>query len=335
MDRSERVLFLDIAPDGVFEHARRRLGDEHRLVRVETEDPAEIEALAQGATSILVGHIPATAEIFEAAAPTLRFVQRLGRGLDLVDLGAARRLGVEVAIVAGGNAPQVAEHVVMLMLAWLRQLDVALPTLRSGGWAREEFRSSLRGLADSRVAIVGMGQVGRAVVRLLDAFGTEVIAIRRDHRGRIARDALEAAIEDADIISLHVPMLPETRHLVDAALLERFRRDALLVNTSRGSVVDERALTDALLRGSLGGAALDVFEDEPLPAGSPLRSIPRVILTPHVAGASEQTRLRVIDRGVDNILRRAREADLPDGDWVLGPNPPARAVTAPDRKEPS
>jgi lactate dehydrogenase-like 2-hydroxyacid dehydrogenase len=230
-------------------------------------------------------------ELLDAAGPQLRVVANYAVGYENVDLEAATRRGVVVA-----NTPDVltrasAELTLALLLSLARRVTEGDRLLR----ARTPWQFSLTfmlgaGLAGRTLGIVGLGRIGSEVARLAEAFGMTVIYTGRSEReAPWRRVELGELLASADVVSLHCPLTPETRHLIDAAALARMRRDAFLVNTSRGAVVDEAALADALARGEIAGAALDVFEREP-EVTEALLGLENVVLAPHVGSATLETR---------------------------------------------
>lgn len=252
---------------------------------------------------------PVTREMM-ANAPRLRFIQVAGVGVDHIDLGAAREQGVTVANVAGANATSVAEHVVMAMLALLRGLLPAHRRLQEGEWALPRWMASARDLASRTVGILGMGRIGREVAARLLPF--QVAILYHDVRRLSAPDEdalgatfveLDALLSQSDVLTLHVPLLPETRGILDAGRLARMKPGAFLINAARAELVDADALVDALQNGRLGGAAIDVFAPEPPPPDHPLLRLPNVLLTPHGAGVTVDAQERIAQDAVVNVLR--------------------------------
>ncbi len=224
-----------------------------------------------------------------AAAPCLRVVARYGVGVDNVDLEAARGRGVVVTNTPGANAGAVAELTVALMLNLLRPIAAAAEATRAGGWPRLSGLS----LEGRCVGLVGFGAIGRAVARRLVGFGCRVLAYDPVPATEFARAhdvtllPLDALLSQADIVSLHAPVLPATRGLVNAAFLEHLKPGAFLINTARGELVDEAALYEALASGRLAGAALDAFAQEPPAPDSPLLRLPNVLPTPHMGAHTD------------------------------------------------
>jgi len=259
-------------------------------------DPATLLREAPGADIVIV-RAPLPESLFDAPGP-LRAAIRHGAGLDMIPVEAATKSGVLVANVPAVNARTVAEHVAMVSLVLLRRLRLVDRDLRARGWAagraHADFGQDLTGLT---VGIVGMGNVGRAVHAILHfGFGAPVLAATRNPanvpEGARGVD-IDTLVAEADIVVLCCPLTPQTRGLIGPSRIARMKRDAILVNVARGPVVDEAALVEALTRNRIGGAALDVFDTQPLPADHPLFGLDNVILTPHMAGISDGSMMRM------------------------------------------
>lgn len=271
--------------------------------------PALKEALADAQALIVRNRTQVTAELLDAA-PNLKVVGRLGVGLDNIDLGACRERGVAVRPATGANAQSVAEYVVTVTLMLLRGAYRSNEAMTAGKWPRSELMG--REAGGKALALWGFGSVARKVAELAAAAGMEVCAhdpfVAADDPSwsgaRRCEDA-DSLLESADALSLHVPLTDGTRGMVGAETLAKMRPGAVLVNTARGGVVDEDAVCDALRSGALGGAALDVFETEPLTedAGSKFAGVPNLILTPHVAGVTKEGDVRVSAMTVANVLQ--------------------------------
>jgi D-3-phosphoglycerate dehydrogenase len=235
--------------------------------------------------------------------PRLAFVQMPSVGVDTVDVDACARAGVPVANAAGANTASVAEWCVSATLALLRKTVEADAAVRRGEWPQTTLGG--RELAGSRIGVVGMGPIGRAVATLFTGFGCTVRYWSRRRHDDAPADYVELddLFSASDVVVLVIALSDETRHLVDARRLALMKPDALVVNGARGDVVDEAALAHALREGRLGGAALDVFQTEPLPVGSPLRDLPGVLLSPHMAGSSGQAAGRIVSQARANLVR--------------------------------
>jgi len=243
--------------------------------------PEQLSAMLEGVFGAIVSTDPFTAEVL-GAAPDLRVIARVGVGFDSIDVATATARGVQIATTPGCNDHAVADHTVGLMLALLRRIPELDRDLRSGGWSRTGPHTP-RQLAGCTVGLVGCGAIGSRVVQRLEGFDVDVLI----HDPALGEDStpLDELLACSHVVSLHCPLLASTHHLINAATLRMMRPDAVLVNASRGQIVDQRALIEALDTGVIAGAALDVFDVEP-PADSPLLTMDNVVLSPHVAGLS-------------------------------------------------
>jgi phosphoglycerate dehydrogenase-like enzyme len=263
--------------------------------------PAEVARLVAGATGAIVSTDPFDASVF-AAAPELRVISRVGVGVDSIDLAAATAAGVVVTVTPGCNERTVADHTLAMILGVVRRLLDHDASVRAGCWPRggEMTGGELDGMT---VGVIGHGQIGSAVVRRLRGFDARVLVCdpRRSAVDGCEVVALDELLARAQVVTLHLPLQPATRALIGARELALMRPDAILVNTSRGGLVDERALVHALRSGRPGAAALDVFEREP-PAGSPLLRLNNVLLSSHVAGLSTRSVARMTAKAARNLV---------------------------------
>jgi len=272
---------------------------------------ADLERLLPQCDGIIAGDEPLDRALLTTAVPRLRVISRWGVGIDNVDLVAARELGIEVRNTPAVFADEVADMAIGYLIMLARQLHVIDAGVRAGGWPKPQGRS----LAGKTLAIVGLGSIGRAAARRGIAMGMHVIGSDPMPASEAAAVelgveivGLDALFERADVLSLHCPLTPDTRHLVTGERLARMPRGALVVNTARGPVIDEPQLIAALESGQVGGAALDVFEDEPLPADSPLRGFPNVILGSHNASNTAEAVSRVNRLAIENLLAVIEQA---------------------------
>lgn len=235
-----------------------------------------------------------------AAGPRLRVVGRLGVGLDNIDMNACKARGVEVIPAYGANALAVAEYVIGSAMLLLRGGYQSTAAVAAGKWPRAAL-SNGREMSGKTLGVVGFGSIGQLTASLARGMGMNVIAsdpmIASDaplwRESAVASRTLDALLAESDVVTLHVPLLPETKNLIDAQRLTKMKPDAILINTARGGIVDETAVAAALRANKLGGAALDVFEMEPLQAGSVLVDCPNLLLTPHIAGVTAEANERV------------------------------------------
>lgn len=238
-------------------------------------------------------------------ATQCRLVHKLGAGVNTLDVAAATRLGMGVANMPGANAPSVAEGTVLLMLAALRRLPTLDRATRRGrGWpADPTLGETVRDVGSCTVGLVGYGNVAKRVDTIVGAMGATVLHTSTRDDGTPEWRTLPDLLAVSDVVSLHLPLTPQTAALIDAQRLASMKPEAVLVNTSRGPIVDEDALVDALCEGRLAAAGLDVFAGEPVPAGNPLLELENVVLTPHVTWYTVDTMRRYLTEAVDNCAR--------------------------------
>jgi phosphoglycerate dehydrogenase-like enzyme len=283
-----------------------------------TRDQAGVHAVLDGA-DVVLGDWSSTLRLGAEEARRARgigYIQMPGAGTDSIDLAAWAAAGVPVATTAGANAIGVAEWCVSSALAVLRSLIWADAEVRAGRWPQLEASDrGCRELSGRRVGIVGFGDIGTRCATRFAAFDCEVSYWSRRRRppeqehGATWCD-LDDLIRRSDVLVLVVPLTDETRGMLDAARLATMPRGAIVVNAGRGGLVDEAAILDALENGTLGGAALDVFSGEPLAPGSPLRGSDRVLLSPHIAGATAESRMRIFSMIAGNLTRSMRGEPL-------------------------
>jgi D-3-phosphoglycerate dehydrogenase len=281
--------------------------------------PAMAEALPRAEAIIVRLHPIGGREV--AAAPRLRVVARHGAGHDTVDVAALTRRGVLLTVTPAANSDSVAEHAILLMLAAARHLPENHARVVTGGWGREAPRIGVE-IGTRSLLVVGFGRTGQRVARIARGFGTRVLVHDRPEKAPLIEAAgctpaleLRAALPQADIVSLHCPATEATRGMVDEGFLAAMKPGAILVNTARGSLLDEAAVAKALHEGRLGGAGLDVFAEEPVPLSSPLLSAPNVVLTPHVAAGSAEAMRNMAMHAAEAVL--AVFAGRPDPETVV------------------
>jgi phosphoglycerate dehydrogenase-like enzyme len=316
------VTWIDFEPDGHRTGARLRdAGLRMRLApKTGARTPADMARLARDAVAAIVSTDPFDRDVL-AAASELRVIARVGVGTDSIDLEAATEAGVVVVTTPGANQETTADHAVAMILAAVRRVVEHDSAIRRGEWRRGGELTPWE-LHRTTVGLVGFGSIGRAVARRLRGFDVELLVCdpaARTVRG-IENAPLPILLRRADIVSLHAPLDGGTRGLIGADELALMRHEAVLVNTSRGGLIDERALADALAQGRLRAAALDVFADEPAVPTS-LARLPNVVLTPHIGGLSERSVVRMTERAtayVLDVLRGAPDATVVANPAVLG-----------------
>ena len=268
----------------------------------------EIVARLQNATVAITNKVPITAAVL-ARLPALRLVAVAATGFNVIDLEACRSRGVTVSNVRDYAVSGVAEHCLMLMLALRRQLLAYRARLQAGDWQRSPTfclqTPTLYELGGSTLAIVGGGVLGQGLADLARGLGMRVVFA--EHKGvahgRSGRVPFDEALAEADVLSLHCPLTPETRHLIGASELAQMKRSAILINTARGGIVDEAALLAALQAGVIAGAGVDVLSEEPPRNGNPLLEVdlPNLIVTPHIAWASVETVEKLAEQLIGNV----------------------------------
>jgi phosphoglycerate dehydrogenase-like enzyme len=262
---------------------------------------SELRELATGAVGAIVSTDPFDAAVL-AGCPDLRVIARVGVGVDSIDLDAATRLGVAVTVTPGANEATVADHTVALMLAVLRRICEHDAGVRRGEWNRTGPATpwSLTGLT---VGLVGYGRIGRLVGARLRGFSVRLLATdpRTPQDDYAEFVPLVDLLQKSDVVSIHTPLLPGTHHMIGPAELAEMQSHAVLINTSRGGIVDEAALEHALRVGALRGAGLDVFDREP-PQGHELLRLPNVVLSPHIAGLSDDSIGHMLSRATASVI---------------------------------
>lgn len=278
--------------------------------------PEEIRELMPGVVAVIADADPFDRDAL-AAADRLVIIARTGVGIDAIDVEAATEGGIHVSTTPGLNADTVAEHGLALALAVLRQVPDNHSRVKAGGW--RDFTQPLGQIRGRTAGIIGFGAIGSAQARLFEACGARVLV---HHPRQI--DApypvvdLDELLGQSDIISVNAPLTEGTHHLIDRERIGKAKPGAIVINTSRGPLIDETALAEALESGHLGGAGLDVFEVEP-PAGSRLAELPNVVLSPHIGGASDVTNLEMSLAATESVLA------------ALAGRPVPRAINSPAR----
>ncbi len=293
-----RILISEFMDAPAVDALRARFAVHHDPQLAERRDEL-LRQIADADALIVRNRTPVDGALI-AAAPKLRVVGRLGVGLDNIDVQACRARAVEVISASGANSQSVAEYVIAATMLLLRGAFGSSAAVAAGTWPRQAL-SDGREIFGKTLGVVGFGGIGQLVARHACALGMRVLA----HDALLPADAevfctlearpmaLKTLLQEADVVSLHLPLDDSTRNLIGADRLRAMKRGAVLINTARGGIVDEVALAKALREGHLAGAVLDVFEHEPLAAGSPLAGAPNLIMTPHIAGLTRESNERV------------------------------------------
>lgn len=280
---------------------------------VEADCQSEADVLDEVASNqpdaIVTQWAPITGAVIERLT-RCKVISRIGIGLDMIDLEAAARHEIPVLNVPHYCTEEVATHAVAMALALWRRLPQLDSAVRSGAWNAAEAAPMIGRLSESTVGLVGMGRIGTIVARVFDAFGARVIvtdpAARQDGYERVP---LEQLTREADVVSLHAPLTPETHHLVNSKFLAACRPGVVIVNTSRGGLIDMDSLLDGLKVGLVAGAGLDVFESEPLDASHPITRQPNTIITPHAAWCSRAALPELRRESIFNVIRTLTDAN--------------------------
>ncbi|WBV45114.1 2-hydroxyacid dehydrogenase [Pseudoroseomonas cervicalis] len=317
-----QIVVLDPITPGTAARLRAMLPSGMSLEHATGRDPAHLHALVAEAEVIVSGQIAVDAALL-AAAPKVRLLHKWGVGVDNFDLDAARARGITVARTTGSNAVPVAEFTLGLIIALMRNLSWGHHTLREGEWRTNQSPKPSLMLSGKTVGIVGFGAIGQNLARLLRPFGGPILysKTRRlpqaEEQALGARHAtLEEILEQSDVVSLHCPLTPQTQGMIDRAALQRMKRSAVLVNVARGGVVVEADLVDALQAREILGAAMDVFETEPVPPDNRLLRMDNVVVTPHIAAMAADNFEKTIGQMFGNIASFARGEGVADSDKV-------------------
>ena len=310
---THKVFYFSHAPENVYAIIREEVPPGLELVTLDEDSDDERKRKIADCEAVIVAAKPMRRE-FVDAAPHLKLLHHQGVGYqDTVDVPALKARNIAVALTPAGTTIGVAEHTVMLTLAVCKRLTFADSELRRGRWHINSLRPYSFELFGRTVGYVGMGRIGREVAARFKAFGTSglyhdpVVRLSAEEEralgiGRVGFDELVAR---ADVITLHVPSGKDTYHLIDEAALSRMKPQAIVINTARGSIVDEKALCRALQEGRIGGAGLDVFEEEPFTPENPLAALPNVVLTPHIAAGTRdalKTKMRALFQNVQRFF---------------------------------
>ncbi|MBT8088334.1 MAG: D-2-hydroxyacid dehydrogenase [Gammaproteobacteria bacterium] len=301
------AVFLDWATMGPDLDISRMRSLLPKLEIYDVTEAGEVAERVRDATYVLTNKIHLTDELLQKC-PKLRFIGLTATGTDNVDLDAARRHGVAVCNIRAYCSQSVAEHVFACLLSLTHSLDCYVADVRAGEWQKSEdfclLSHPVRELSAMTLGIVGYGELGRTVARIAAAFNmTVLISARPGQPGSADRVAFDELLERSDVVSLHCPLVPETRGLFGAQEFARMKNTAILINTARGGLIDSAALAEALRSGGIGAAAIDVLPQEPPVNGDPLLDYVgnNLIVTPHIAWATDRARQAAIDELTENI----------------------------------
>lgn len=310
----------------ITDHEFPDLADERRIaqeagaiidIHADVREPAAVAELVDGADVVMLAYADITEPVLDRLAEGATVI-RYGMGYDTIDVEAATRRGIRVCNVPDYGADTVADHTIALALASVRRLaDYHAEIVKDeAGWIPAPSLGTIPAISDLTYGLVGTGQIGRKVASRIQAFGATVIAYDPYvDPEKLASEGIEVVDlpelwERADIVSIHAPLTPETRHVVGPEAIAALKDTAIIVNTARGALLDTRAAAEAVIAGRLGGLGLDVFEDEPLEEGHPLRRAPRTILTPHAAYYSTRSLANLQLYAAEEMGRALRGEEL-------------------------
>ena len=300
-----KIVILDghaINPGDLSWDCFRAFGEVSYYDRTETEE----DTIARiGDAQIIILNKTAITESVLAACPNIQLICILATGYNVVDIQAAAQRGIPVCNVPGYGTDAVAQFTFALLLELCHHVGHHSQVVHEGKWSRcPDFcfwDTPQMELAGKTMGIIGYGSIGKAVGTIARAFGMKVLAYSRTNRGGEEYVTLEELLRQSDVVSLHCPLFPETKGIINKETIAMMKDGAILLNTARGPLIDEAAVADALRQGKLRGMAADVATQEPIPGDSPLLRAPNCILTPHIAWAPLEARQRVFDRAVENI----------------------------------
>jgi D-3-phosphoglycerate dehydrogenase len=314
---------MDVWAPAVRDVVVRAAPPELELCFAASYEPAEQLALTHDADILLPGFAAVTADLL-ARSPRVRMVHKWGIGIDAIDLDAVRRRGIALAITTGANAGPVAELAIALMLAVYRRIPYVNRALREGRWPTPEMRETCYQITGKTIGLVGFGSIGRMLARRLRGFDAQILYFdtqRADAATELSLRARYAPLAEvlarSDILSLHAPLVPQTARMVNAATIATMKDGAVLINTSRGALVDEQALYEALVSGKLRGAGLDAFDPEPPAVDNPLLGLDQVVVSPHAGGGVFDNVGNVARHAFGNILHFLRGEPIAAADLLI------------------
>ena len=313
----KKILVLSPLPKAVIEAflSTRVTGNELEDIYVVTYEGSSKEELIEAVSDahVIIGdytnNIAMDAEVIRSAEQCT-LIQQPSTGFQHIDVDEAAKKGIPVANIAGANTLAVAEHTIMLMLGCLKKLTLSHEKTKRGEWAQDEMEiHGVFELFGKTVGIIGAGLIGKEVAKRAKPFGPHMIYYdvnrlskeEEDELGVIYRP-LDDLIAESDVITIHAPLTPQTENMISADRITAMKTNAIIINASRGAIVDEAALARALKEGRIRGAGLDVFSQEPISPKNPILDAPNTILTPHIAGATNESRMRIINLTIDNVL---------------------------------
>jgi phosphoglycerate dehydrogenase-like enzyme len=308
-----KVLYLDHAPEDVYQIIRSQLPQEFELITLEKDDDQERFEKIKDADFILVATAKLTKEMIENAK-RLKLIQHQGVGYDTTDIQTAKRLKIPVGLTPEGTSIGVAEHTILLILAVYKKLIIAHTSLIKGQWLQFALRPQSFEMFGKTLGLIGFGRIGQEVAKRAKSFGVRIIYYDKYFSAppnvkenlNVEEVSLDRLIEEADIVSLHVPLTEETKKMINSETLRMMKPSAILINTARGGLVDEKDLYEALRDRIISGAGLDVFEKEPPSPDNPLFRLENVVLTPHISAGTRDALIKKMEAAFANMRRVIR-----------------------------
>ena len=313
----KKILVLSPLPKAAIEAFlnMRVTGDELEDVYVVTYEGSSKEELIEAVSDahVIIGdytnNVAMDAEVIRAAEHCI-LIQQPSTGFQHIDVDEAAKMGIPVANIAGANTLAVAEHTIMLILGCLKKLTLSHEKTKRGEWAQDEMAThGVFELFEKTLGIIGVGLIGREVAKRAKPFGPHMIyydvkrlSPQEEEELGVTYRPLDELVAESDVITIHVPLTPQTENMISADRIAAMKPNAVIVNASRGAIIDEAALAQALKEGRIQGAGLDVFSKEPISPKNPILDAPNTILTPHIAGATNESRMRIINLTIDNVI---------------------------------
>ena len=317
-----KIALLDVLPEKMFKLIESQAPPNCEIIPMTNRSESEMLTIARDADFILAISLPITRQIIEGA-PKLRLIQKWGAGYERIDIQSAFDRGIPVAVTRSSNSATVAEYTILLILAVLKKLLIADRSVRDGKWIKMELRTQTFDLKGKVVGLVGLGNIGRALVKCLHGFGVELIyhdiyRVNPSDEKALGVRFVEFSelLETADVISIHVPLTAQTKGLFSKNEFDKMKDTSVIVNMSRGPIIDESELYQALTHNKIAGAALDVFAKEPPDPDNPLFKLDNVVLSPHMGGATYDSLLAVAKHALQNIDDFANGKSLSPNDLV-------------------
>jgi len=320
---TQTIVLLDMTTPERADRLRALLPEGFELTHGTARGDAHMKEIIAEADFAIAGQVAVSGEVFRAAKK-LKLLHKWGVGYDNLDIATAKELGIKVARTTGSNAIPVAEFALGLTLSALRCIGYGHAELKKGNWATGKLPGDTYTLSGKTVGIVGFGAIGQSFAKLLKGFGCTILYSKRNPLPAAEEAALGARhaslaeiLAQADVVSLHCPLTPETENLIDLAALKAMKPTAVLINVARGGVVNEADLVTGLKAREIAAAAMDVYSVEPLPPDSDLLTVDNLVVTPHLAAMAADNFAPTVLRMFDNIAKTARGEPVREGDLVV------------------